>query len=248
MTIWAIGDLHLSFGVSNKKMDLFGPQWENHAEKIEKAWREKITPEDLVLIPGDISWAMKLEDVVPDFQWIEQLPGTKVILKGNHDYWWSSLSKISSILPPSCHLIQNNSFEWNGVSIGGTRLWDSDTILVKDCIDYNANIEKKSAPEEDSREREKIFQRELDRLELSLKTMNSKANLRIVMTHYPPLGIPMVESAVTQLLEKYNIQVCVFGHLHNIKKGLNLYGTFRGIQYFLTSCDYLDFTPIQIVQ
>src|SRR6185436_13877424 len=105
MTIWAIADLHLSFGVANKKMDVFGPQWINHPEKIAHFWQHSILPTDLVLIPGDISWAIHSEEAIPDLQWIDQLPGTKLLLKGNHDFWWNSLSKVKQILPSSCHLI-----------------------------------------------------------------------------------------------------------------------------------------------
>ena len=101
MNIWAIGDLHLSFGVPDKSMDIFGPAWKDHAKQIEESWHRLIRPEDLVLIPGDISWAMRIEDAILDLQWIDRLSGTKLLLKGNHDYWWGSLKKIAAILPPS---------------------------------------------------------------------------------------------------------------------------------------------------
>src|SRR3989344_7214239 len=116
MRIWAIGDLHLSFGVKNKGMDIFGSQWINHAEKIASNWKRIVHTDDLVLIPGDLSWAMKLEEAVLDLQWVHDLPGTKVMIKGNHDYWWASLSNIATVLPPSIPLIQNNVFNWKGVS------------------------------------------------------------------------------------------------------------------------------------
>jgi predicted phosphohydrolase len=125
MRIWAIGDLHLSFGVANKSMDIFGPQWEGHAEKIASHWKSLIHPSDLVLVAGDLSWALKLEDAVPDLQWVHELPGTKVMIKGNHDFWWGSLKKIAPVLPPSIHLIQNNAFHWKEATIGGARLWDT---------------------------------------------------------------------------------------------------------------------------
>ena len=131
MTIWAIADLHLSFGVPNKHMRIFGPQWEDYTDKIEKGWRASILQNDLVLIPGDISWAMQVEEVRPDLEWIDRLPGTKVFIKGNHDYWWNSLSKLKHVLPSTCHLIQNNSFTWNDFSIAGTRLWDIPGISFK---------------------------------------------------------------------------------------------------------------------
>lgn len=248
MAIWAIADLHLSFGVSNKKMDVFGIQWEGHEEKIEKNWRASIGAEDLVLIPGDISWAMHLEEVIPDLEWIHRLPGTKVFIKGNHDYWWSSLSKIKNVLPPSCHLIQNNSWNWGEISIGGTRLWDIPTLSFNHVINFRETESIKALTERDeSSESEKIYQRELGRLEASLRSMNPRAKKRIAMTHYPPIGAELQETEATRLLEKYKVDICVFGHLHNVKPSLQLFGEYHGIKYYLTACDYLENFPLKIL-
>lgn len=228
-------------------MDLFGPKWTDHAEKIAKNWKERVKEDDLVLLAGDISWAMRTEEVKPDLEWIDQLPGTKVMIRGNHDYWWGSLSKISSLLPPSCHLIQNNSFNWKDVTIGGARLWDSESIKLANSADiFPTFVNKETEFLENKEESEKIFQRELLRLEMSLKSMNPEAKFRIAMTHYPPLSFPMTSSPVTELLEKYRVNACVFGHIHSLKDGVKLYGSFQGINYYLTACDYLDFTPILI--
>lgn len=248
MTIWAIADLHLSFGVPSKHMRVFGEQWENYTDKIEQAWRSVVSDDDLVLIPGDISWAMRLEEARLDLDWIGRLPGTKVLLKGNHDYWWSSLSKIKSILPSSCHLIQNNSFNWNGVSVAGTRLWDIPGLSFNEIIDFkDFACVKKLTETDESDESQKVYERELGRLETSLKTMDAKAKLRIAMTHYPPIGPNLQETDVSRLLEKYGVQICVFGHLHNVKSHLKLFGTHNGINYQLTACDYLNlFKPIKI--
>ncbi len=251
MNIWALGDLHLSFGVTNKSMDIFGPTWENHAEKIKKHWLDLISPEDLVLIPGDISWAMKLEDAVPDLEWIHQLPGTKVMIKGNHDYWWSSLKKMIAVLPPSIHLIQNNAFLWKGVAIGGARLWDTPEYNFSPYIDFRENPKAKDKEEliqEDLSE--KIFERELQRLELSLSALDPSATLRIAMTHYPPIGADLAPSKASRILEAHQIDICVFGHLHNLKEGSKLFGEKQGqtkpIRYVLTSGDYLQFIPIKL--
>ncbi|CUI17889.1 putative phosphoesterase [Candidatus Protochlamydia naegleriophila] len=248
MTIWAIADLHLSFGVPSKHMRVFGEQWENYTDKIEQAWRSAVSDDDLVLIPGDISWAMRLEEARLDLDWIGQLPGTKVLLKGNHDYWWSSLSKIKTILPPSCHLIQNNSFNWNGASIAGARLWDVPGLSFNEIIDFkDFACVKKLTETDESDESRKIYERELVRLESSLKAMDTKAKLRIAMTHYPPVGPNLQETDVSRLLEKYGVQICVFGHLHNVKPHLTLFGVRNGISYQLTACDYLNsFKPIKI--
>ena len=247
LKIWAIGDLHLSFGVANKGMDIFGPAWENHAEKIAENWKQVVSPEDLVLIPGDISWAMKPEDAVADLQWIHQLPGTKVMIKGNHDYWWGSLKKVTEILPPSIHIVQNNAFLWKGVAIGGARLWDTPEYHFHPFIEFRENPrakDKEEAIQEDLSE--KIFERELQRLEMSLSALDKSASLRIAMTHYPPIGADMVPSRASRILEKYNIDICVFGHLHNIKAGSTLFGKQQNIRYALTSCDYLRFKLLEL--
>lgn len=249
MAIWAIADLHLSFGVPNKQMDVFGPQWKNYTQKIAQHWQREISQDDLVLIPGDISWALHVEEALPDLEWIHRLPGTKVLIKGNHDYWWSSLSKLKSILPPSCHLIQNNSLTWQDCCIAGTRLWDVPGLNFNGIIDLKESAGAKPLTEKDeTSESQKIYQRELGRLETSLKSMNPACKKRIVMTHYPPIGFNLQETEASRMLEKYHVDVCVFGHLHNVKSGLQLFGKHHGVTYYLTACDYLpDFQPLKIL-
>jgi hypothetical protein len=252
MAVWAVADLHLSFGVPNKKMDVFGAQWQNHTEKLERNWKNHIHNDDLVLLPGDISWAMRLEEVVPDFEWIHHLPGTKVMLRGNHDYWWTSLSRVEKILPSSIHLIQNNVFNWKNVSVGGARLWDSPEYQFSDCIDYQENPRAKVSLEEspagiDPSETEKIFVRELGRLEMSVKSLSPNAQTKIVMTHYPPIGLDLKDSRASRIIEKSGATICVFGHLHNVRRNFSLFGETRGVRYALTACDYLDFMPLKLL-
>lgn len=244
MTIWAIADLHLSFGVPSKNMDVFGPEWADYAEKIKTHWLASVAPEDLVLIAGDVSWAMHLAEAKIDLDWIDVLPGTKLMIRGNHDYWWSSPTKVQSILPPSIHFIQNNVFQWKDVSIGGTRLWDSDEYSFHEYIIMRDSLV--SASREEKPDQEKIFRRELERLELSLKQLDQKAKARIVMTHYPPISADLQPSRTSALLEKYNVDVCVFGHLHNLVKNKKMFGERNGVRYLLTAGDYLDFRPLQI--
>jgi uncharacterized protein len=246
--IWAIADLHLAFGVPNKAMDAFGEPWIGYADKIKQNWEQSISPEDLVLIAGDISWGMKLEEAKLDLEWIHHLPGTKVLLRGNHDYWWSSLKQIEQILPPSMHLIQNNAYRWHNIVIGGARLWDTPEYTFHPYIEYTPNPRAKKMEEEDkSDEAAKIFQRELGRLEMSLKEMVKTKGKYIVMTHYPPIGADLAPSQVSALLEKYGVAICVFGHLHNVKKNSLLFGQARGTRYYLTSADYLDFMPLELL-
>jgi predicted phosphohydrolase len=249
MAVWAIADLHLSFGVPNKEMDFFGSTWINWTTRIEENWKSLIYEDDLVLIAGDISWAMRIEEVIPDLEWIHKLPGTKVILRGNHDYWWTSLSKIEKILPSSIHLIQNNVFNWKNISVGGSRLWDTSSYKFHEYIDYkeNARAKKLSSEDPDIVENDKIFDRELSRLETSLKLLSKSADFRIAMTHYPPISADLQNSRGSELIEKYRVNACVFGHLHNVKQGISLFGTKNQITYYLTSCDYLTFKPIKIL-
>ncbi len=246
MTVWAIADLHLSFGVPGKKMDVFGPKWENHAQRIEENWTQVINNEDLVLIAGDISWAMTLEEALPDLAWIDRLPGQKVMIKGNHDFWWGSVGKVRKSLPPSCHILQNDAFLWRDIAIGGARLWDTAEYGFSPYIDF-VKREEKEKKEEPVEENEKIFERELQRLEMSLKALDTHAKTRIVMTHYPPISADLQPSKVSHLLEKYRVDVCVFGHLHNLKEGLPLFGEKNGVRYELTACDYLKFKPLKIL-
>lgn len=248
MAVWALADLHFSFGVPDKKMDVFGGQWKDHPDKIYTHWLKHINKNDLVLLPGDISWAMRPEDAKADLDWIDALPGTKVMIRGNHDYWWSSLKKIEKILPPSIHLIQNNIFTWNHIAIGGARMWDTPEYSFRDYVDYIDNPRENTLTKvPDPKEMEKIFERELNRLEFSLKQMPKDSSIRIAMTHYPPIGAEMQPSRISTLLEKYGISVCVFGHLHNIKPNTLPYGTKNGVRYILTSCDYLDFKPVKVM-
>lgn len=249
MAVWAIADLHLSFGVPDKAMDVFGEQWSQHAEKIAVQWRKAITSDDLVLIAGDISWAMTPEQAKADLDWIANLPGTKVLIRGNHDYWWTSLSKIKKILPPGIHLIQNNAFHCQGIGVAGARLWDSPEYQFGSYINYRENprANKLQTGGDYTQDDQRIFERELLRLEASLKELHPESRLRIAMTHYPPIGATLAPSLVSQLLEKYRIDYCIFGHLHNLKPDLKLFGTSNGITYCLTSCDYLNFVPLKVV-
>ncbi|MBA3957231.1 MAG: metallophosphoesterase [Parachlamydiaceae bacterium] len=250
MAVWAIADLHLSFGVPDKAMDVFGDEWIGYTDKVASYWHELIKADDLVLIAGDISWAMHPEEAKPDLEWIHQLPGTKVIVRGNHDYWWSSLSKVEKVLPSSIHLIQNNAFHWNDVSVVGSRLWDTSEFNFGPYINYQVNPRAKPLTAEDKNkdEAEHIFQRELGRLELSLKCLDKKSGpVRLAMTHYPPISADLKDSRAAQLLEKYHISACVFGHLHRVKRDVPMFGTKNGVKYILTACDYLDFKPVKVL-
>lgn len=247
--IWALGDLHLSLGTPDKKMDVFGESWKNHPEKIKARWSELVKEKDLVLLPGDISWASRLEDAMVDLEWIDSLPGDKMMIRGNHDYWWPSLSKLKQYLPPSIQAIHNNSLLWNGIAIGGARLWDTPDYNFNSYIDFQENpLQKPSLKTKLEKEQQdaKIFHREIERLKLSLTALNPNARIRIMMTHYPPIGPTLQESKTSLLFEKHRVTSSVFGHLHNVKPASLPFGERNGIKYHLTSCDYVHFTPIEI--
>lgn len=245
MSIWALSDLHLAISAPSKDMGVFGPVWEGYMEKIQARWTACIKPCDLVLIPGDICWAMTAEEAKLDLDWIDRLPGTKLILKGNHDYWWPSSAKMKTILPPSIHFIHNNAFNWENVTIGGSRLWDTQEYDFAKQIQFQENPREKKQEASVEME-EKIFVKELERLKLSLGCLDPKASLRIALTHYPPIGADLIPSRASAILEVFHVDICVFGHLHSVRKDSLPFGLARGVRYVFASADYLDFNPILI--
>lgn len=239
MNIFAIADLHLAMGVPQKRMGDKWQVWHEHEKKLYDNFHRLVAPEDLVLIPGDISWAMTLEEAKPDFDFLNQLPGKKVLLKGNHDYWWPSDKKLSEFLDPSISFVNKNALIIGEVSIGGSRLWENNEIISSSIIDFvpGTKPEQRSLSEHD----QKTFLQECEKLENSLAGM-PKGELRIAMTHYPPIDPHMDASRFSPLFEKYNIQHVLFGHIHNAKK-IPLYGEKNGVHYHLVAADYLDFSP-----
>lgn len=225
MKIFAIGDLHLPGG-DIKPMDIFGAHWENHFERICEDWRARVTDEDIVLIPGDISWAMQLDAALCDLRRIAQLPGRVLILRGNHDYWWSSLTQLRTNLPQGMFAIQNDAFDAGEAVICGTRGWA---------------IPQQGASAQD----EKLYNRETLRLDMSLAAASRMAKGRpiVAMMHYPPLLPETLKTgtAFTQLMTRYGVARCVYGHLHgpSVQRGYS--GVYEGVRYDLVSCDALDF-------
>lgn len=251
MAVWAIADLHLSFGVPNKEMHVFGEKWRDHPQKIETHWREKIKEDDLVLIAGDISWGMTLAEALPDLEWIGRLPGTKVMIRGNHDYWWSAISRLRAALPPSMYAIQHDAILWKDIAVGGARMWDSSEYNFNGYVEMVKSDRVRPLTEEDldPKRAETIFLRDFQRLETSLKQLSPKASKRIVMTHYPPVGVNLEDSRISKLLEKYHVDVCVFGHVHNMKHSKDpLFGEKNGVRYILTAADYINFDPLLIYE
>lgn len=231
MKIYAISDLHLSIN-SNKPMNIFGPVWDNYLETIKSDWQKKVKKNDIVLIPGDISWAMKLEDAILDLKYISQIGvGTKIIIRGNHDYWWSAIGRVRSVLTDDMIALQNDSVKIGKYVFCGSRGWT--------VPEYNHKTEND----------EKIFNREVFRLELSLKNAISKLEKKdklIVLIHYPPFNSKLEDSAFTKLFEKYGVNKVVYGHLHSYDKKQKLVVTKNKIKYYLTSCDMVGNELIKI--
>ncbi|MEK6237082.1 MAG: metallophosphoesterase [Planctomycetales bacterium] len=246
MAVWAIADLHLSFGVEGKEMDKFGPHWQNHPGKIEDAWRRLVREEDLILIPGDVSWARTEQEAEPDLAWIHALPGHKLLLKGNHDYWWpKTRTQLDALLPDSISALhKHEAFAWNEFAVGGARLWDLPDVSFRKIIDWRPTprARKPDSGFDDA----KILQRELDLLRGSLAAISNDAAKRICITHYPPGSPELADSEPIEIIESQGIHKVVFGHLHSVNRNAPVFGSRNGVQYLLASADYINFTPIRI--
>lgn len=229
MKIFAISDLHLSFDEKvDKPMDDFGDGWVNHAARLKQFWDELISDEDLVLIPGDISWGLKLGEAVADLDWIHERPGRKLLVKGNHDLWWTGITKLNAMYDDII-FIQNECFtvEELDLTICGSRGW-----IMPGSDEFEEHDEK-------------IYRRELGRMRMSLESAaRSGASRKIFMTHYPPADDVGRCSEVTQLLEEFKVDFCVYGHLHGAqvwRRGIK--GGHNGVEYRLVSLDYLGAKP-----
>ncbi|MCI8555788.1 MAG: phosphohydrolase [Clostridia bacterium] len=224
MKIYAISDLHLSVN-NDKPMDIFGPVWEGYLDKIFAQWKSQVGEDDLVLMAGDLSWAMKLEEVVPDLKLLQDLPGKKVIIKGNHDYWWKSISSLRAILPHGFYAIQNDAIRFDGVVVCGTRGWKG--------------VERYSSLSEDDK---KIYDREVLRLGMTLESaskLRREGDKLVCMIHYPPVDIFHNDSQFSQLIESHKVDCVIYGHLHG-QKGLETHFVKNDIPYYLTSCDIVE--------
>ncbi len=222
MAIYSISDLHL--GLSNDKpMDIFGPRWENYLELLQINWQNTVGPEDLVLVPGDTSWATYIDKAEADFRFLHELPGIKLVSKGNHDYWWETLSKLN-------HYIEAKGF--SSIHFLHNTVYQHENIAICAAKGYPDN----GKSEEDM----KLLNRELSRLRLSLdKAVQTGAEKIYVMLHYPP----MLQSEFSKILEEYGVSCCLYGHLHGSSHKMATEGVFNGVTYKLVSADYLQFKP-----
>lgn len=230
MRVFAIGDPHLS-ETRHKPMDIFGPAWAGHRERFLTNWKRVVTGGDLVIVPGDVSWAMTLAEAAADLELIGGLPGRKVIIRGNHDYWWSAIGKVRAALPTGMWAIQNDSVVIDGVAVAGTRGWT--------C----------PGSPEFTDEDQRIYEREVHRLALSLATISSAARGLIVALHFPPTNSRLQPSGFTRLIEALHQRpdAVVYGHLHGSEAVRDGVSELNGIRYHLVACDQVDFTPVQIL-
>lgn len=226
--IYGIGDLHLDYS-KEKPMDIFGTNWENHEERIFNNWKEVVGEEDLVLLPGDISWALKINGAYYDLKRIDELPGEKIITKGNHDFWWEGPKKLKELNLNTIFFMQNNHYIYKNIGISGTRGW-----IAEDIEDFN---------EQDR----KVFNREIHRLELSLKSLEDKVDKKIVMIHYPPFNMDSTPNKFVEIMLKHNVDICIYGHLHGDGHKFIKEGNISGIQFYCTSSDYINFIPKKIL-
>ena len=228
MALYAIGDLHLCLGAP-KPMDIFGGAWVGYMDKL-KEKLSVVTSEDTLVLMGDLSWALDLENATEDFAWINEIPGRKIILQGNHDYWWNTVTKFNKFCEErgfsDMHILNNNHFEYDGIAICGTRGWF---------------YEEERSGEHD----EKVFKRELLRLEASLQSAGELPKL--VFLHYPPRYKGYECREILDLLKKYDVRRCFYGHLHGASHGLAIEGQWDGVEFRLLAADYLNFAPYRVM-
>lgn len=239
MALYALSDLHLSFS-ADKPMDVFGSVWHNYTEKILSGWNSVVSDDDLVIVGGDISWAMYLKDAYEDFAFLDSLPGKKIIMRGNHDYWWESVTKINNFFEKNrfntISILQNNAFIYENYSISGTRGW-----VLPSSDGFGADDRK-------------IYERELIRLTLSLdeavkleSACPEKKYERLVVMHYPPSDISgRADPGFASLFESYGVKRCVYGHLHGTSAHALESFDLAGASCMLVSSDYLGFKPVRL--
>ncbi len=219
MALYIIADLHLSFN-GEKPMDVFGSHWQQHYRRIADDWQARVAQDDIVVLAGDTSWALTLQEAAADLAWIDALPGKKILLKGNHDYWWSTVKKMRSAVK-TMDFLYNNAHCYDQYCLVGTRGWDVPAESAQDGIDY------------------KIYQRECNRLKLSIAAARPDLE-KICILHYPPFDERGQATPITEIIEQSGIKQVYFGHIHSNYQAVKQ-GVVNGVSYRLISCDYLDF-------
>jgi len=230
MSLYVLADLHLCFSDPSKTMSIFSG-WQDYQERIKKHWLDNIENDDTIVLPGDISWGMSLSEAVPDFRFINELPGSKIIIKGNHDYWWSTKKKMDEFLLAegfdTIKILHNNHYRYENYGICGTRGWVNMPGETQD---------------------EKVLKREVQRLETSIRSALAENLEPIVFLHYPPIFAANFNYGILEVLYRYNIKNCYYGHIHGKSAHeLCVTNTYDGINFHLISGDYLQFIPEKIL-
>ena len=229
MSVFAIGDLHLSL-TTNKEMDVFGGAWTNYVEKIQKGF-SVVCEDDVCILCGDLSWGMSLEEALPDFEFVEKLPGRKIMLKGNHDYWWTTLSKMTDFFTKNgvttIDVLHNNHFSFGETAICGTRGWMFDG---SEGMTHN----------------KKILAREAARLKISLQAAGDAAE-KICFFHYPPRFKDFVCAEIIDVMNEFGVKKCYYGHIHGTGHNYAVQGIVEGIDFRMISADYINFTPVKVL-
>jgi predicted phosphohydrolase len=223
--IYSIADLHLSF-VKSKPMEVFGAVWREHDKQIKENWVSVVKDEDLVIVPGDISWATRARDAKVDLDWIGMLPGTKLFVKGNHDYWWSTMTRAKRLMPLRSHVLLNSIFIWNNIIIMGIKGWDCPGSAGFDSMKSGY-----------------AYQKECSHLERLLRETECVESKKIVAMHYPPFNYLKQPSMFTELMSSYRVNLCVYGHLHGSALRYAFDGVLDGVEYRCVSADKLLFKP-----
>lgn len=242
MKIFAIGDLHLD-GMQHKPMDIFGKNWIDHESKIFQNWCEVVSQGDIVLIPGDISWAMHLKEACVDLSKIEKLPGIKIMIRGNHDYWWTSKSKMNALGLSTIKFICNDNYKDEDFAVCGVRGWfNVRDINSEDKDSQNENMNMSADDLEKNAHNRHVYERELARLQNSVDGIKKFKGLKIAMLHYPPFKADGGVNDFGDILSASGIDMCLYGHLHG-EEGHKLVreGKYDGVEYICVSSDYIDF-------
>ncbi len=231
MKVYAISDLHLSL-CGDKPMDIFGTKWDDYLNKIQLDWNEKVSDDDVVLISGDISWAMELENALIDISYLDKLKGKKVIIRGNHDYWWKSITQIRAKLPENIFALQNDAIKIENVIFCGARGW-----AVEGSPDFVEHDRK-------------IYLREVERFKLALKNaqkLREDGDKIVCLIHFPPFNVRREGSLFTKIFEEYKVDKVVYGHLHGKDVRAYLKTSINGVEYVLASCDILDNKLVEVL-
>jgi len=236
MKVFALSDLHLALAArfqpgqpanTYKPMDIFGATWHDYYQRLYNHWQAIVSADDAVLVSGDISWAMRLDETNHDFNYLAQLPGQIILIRGNHDYWWQSISQVRTALPVNCHALQQSCLVVGNKAVCGTRGW-----LTPDAADFSENTDRK------------IYERELLRVRMALDE-GRRHNLPLVlMLHYPPATKSGNHNTLLELIAEYQVELCIYGHIHGNDAKQPLEGEYNGTVFINTSCDRLGFQPL----